>query len=550
MGKIQCVSQGRNAATWELVERSLKNANTPLEKKIHDEYYNLKNAYKETSSAVNRKKLETFIKWYKMCHCDRNGNVVWDNHSLVRKDTGSGKKLNGLGRDSVTSGMENLDVENLSKWRNLSSIDAESNCNSISISSISSCQFNFENYYEVNLRNFVERSKGRFADSMMKGVPDSFRWLSWVVASDMPSDRSREVYMNYYLEKLDEPTDTQIKKDLNRTLVEILSTEINFDDRGLQDNNDPAHNYLYRVLRAYSNLDKEVAYCQGMNFIVGFLLMVSDFNEIDTFYMLIALFSHTYNDKFCIRGFFSENFPFLHCYSYIFNHFLKDKVPNLKKHFQKLELPDEVWISKWIQTLYTICLPYEASLRLWDCLMNNGIEFIISFSIAFVKHFEDDLLSLEDSFDVIDYFKKAFQGKGQNINIEEIISNAKKLDISKSEINHVKKDYQKIFKVDLSLDQKVYDIKIHSKKSLFFENVRSTTLSHTKTVNSSATCENAFVICKEQCKYEVNVDIKKENDLDLDDDCADIYVDDPEEEDVINHKMYNYTLTPRLHDKK
>ena len=66
---------------------------------------------------------------------------------------------------------------------------------------------------------------------------------------------------------------------------------------------------LYRLLRAFSNNDKEVSYCQGMNFIAGFVLIASDFNQVESFYMLQALFSETFNNSFGIRGFFSENFP-------------------------------------------------------------------------------------------------------------------------------------------------------------------------------------------------------------------------------------------------
>ena len=40
---------------------------------------------------------------------------------------------------------------------------------------------------------------------------------------------------------------------------------------------------LYNILKVFWNLDKEVGYCQGMNLIVGFLLLVLEGNELDTF---------------------------------------------------------------------------------------------------------------------------------------------------------------------------------------------------------------------------------------------------------------------------
>ena len=38
---------------------------------------------------------------------------------------------------------------------------------------------------------------------------------------------------------------------------------------------------LYKILKAFWNLDKVIGYCQGMNLIVGFMLIISKFKESD-----------------------------------------------------------------------------------------------------------------------------------------------------------------------------------------------------------------------------------------------------------------------------
>ena len=43
MGKVQCVSLKNRSENWLMIEKHLKNINTPLDKKIHDEYYTIKN---------------------------------------------------------------------------------------------------------------------------------------------------------------------------------------------------------------------------------------------------------------------------------------------------------------------------------------------------------------------------------------------------------------------------------------------------------------------------------------------------------------------------
>src|SRR5690349_20499760 len=114
MGKIQCV--GINYMSLELIERSLMNVNTPLEKKINEEYYTLKKLVKEhahhSTSAKNlkfknsnqegpmpylesytntKKRLERFMKWYKMAThsdgCSNNGGGKEINSSILLTNT-------------------------------------------------------------------------------------------------------------------------------------------------------------------------------------------------------------------------------------------------------------------------------------------------------------------------------------------------------------------------------------------------------------------------------------------------------------------------------
>ncbi len=50
MGKIQCVSQTKSD-TWQTLEKYLININTPLDKKIHFEYFSLKIKSKDKISS-------------------------------------------------------------------------------------------------------------------------------------------------------------------------------------------------------------------------------------------------------------------------------------------------------------------------------------------------------------------------------------------------------------------------------------------------------------------------------------------------------------------
>jgi hypothetical protein len=72
-----------------------------------------------------------------------------------------------------------------------------------------------------------------------------------------------------------------IGKDLMRTVCGFAEFKIN-----------PASgkNRLYNVLKVYSNFDKEVGYCQGINYLAAFFILSIEEDE-DAFWCLEELLS-------------------------------------------------------------------------------------------------------------------------------------------------------------------------------------------------------------------------------------------------------------------
>jgi len=263
--------------------------------------------------------------------------------------------------------------------------------------------YDWENYFndkfiESKLRSFFYKNKNRFIKKICKGPPETFRWISWIITSKIPADRNEDFYNKFLKKELRSDVLIQIKKDIGRTFPKSIKKKY-FHNIKLDLN-------LFRILKALAIKDPEVGYCQGMNFIAGFLLIVSNFNELEAFYMMLSLLNYTGENDFGIRGFYTMDFPLLKLYLFIFQYFFTKKLPALKAYFDKLDIPDELWISKWIQTLFTIVLPYDAVKRVWDFVLTNGLDFIISFSIAYLKFLEPDLLKLNDTIDIINFFKK------------------------------------------------------------------------------------------------------------------------------------------------
>lgn len=269
---------------------------------------------------------------------------------------------------------------------------------------------------EQGLRNYYFSNQLHFENRIIKSPPASFRWLSWIISSGVPISRPAIYYTNLLTYDLPDTVEEQIQKDLDRT---TRKDESNYKEK---------ISSLYRILRAFAVLDKDLGYTQGMNFLVYYLLNISNRSEIDVFYLLMSIFSKTFSKKFGMRGFFIEGFPLLYCCTDIFDKKLNKFLPEVHRHIKKINLENFYWISFWMQQIYILMFPKEILLRICDYFFVYGINFLISFGLSIIDYFQEKILKIKDIVEFQEFFKFVNK-KGEKIesieyDIEIILKNS------------------------------------------------------------------------------------------------------------------------------
>lgn len=94
--------------------------------------------------------------------------------------------------------------------------------------------------------------------------------------------KTKGMYEELLQKKADEKTLYDIKKDLHRSFPghPYFDTDL-YGDIGQKS--------LLNVLQAYSIFNKKVGYCQSMNFVVGFILLINGGNEREAFWFFAQL---------------------------------------------------------------------------------------------------------------------------------------------------------------------------------------------------------------------------------------------------------------------
>ena len=321
------------------------------------------------------------------------------------------------------------------------------------------------------LKEYYNNFPQDFIHSMQNGLPNSFRLISWNIINNIniySNDinfvinnniyNANNLYKKFLLKFLDKAKSDLIYRDIKRTYPLQNYDSIN---KTKKDNDEKS---LYNILKAFWNIDEEIGYCQGMNYISGFLLLITDFDEKSAFFLLISIFSETFIKRskynFSLRGLFIEEFPLLYFYIFIFDDLLNKHLPKLKKHLIEYDIPNDVWIIKWFQTAFTILLPINWTKKLWDNIFCSDFFFIIKFSISLCFFLSKDILGLNDTQLIMDYFR----------NIQKVPMNCTNEFLeNKFDINNLLEKAKKI-----NIDIKTYFEKYknyNEKGKKFYENI-------------------------------------------------------------------------------
>ena len=283
-------------------------------------------------------------------------------------------------------------------------------------------------YTEIGLRNYYIKNKLKFESRMIKSPPSIFRWCSWLVLSKTDINRAYSYYEKILEIKINKKRHMQIVNILN-DIIKEKCTKLNL-----------IKSCLFRLLKSIIILDPDIFFLKEISYILTFLIIVSNFDEINIFYMMISLFSGNESKKFGLKGFFIKEKPLLNICFKIFEKNFQNFFPELDEHLNQHNIKINSSIENWLQICYINVFSIIYIVRIWDYFLLKGISFLINLGLSLVENFYEDLMNLNNEQDLMIFFKKLNPDKFNmnseiEFNIEEILSNAiKKYKITNEEI--------------------------------------------------------------------------------------------------------------------
>nr|XP_058897817.1 growth hormone-regulated TBC protein 1 isoform X2 [Kogia breviceps] len=160
---------------------------------------------------------------------------------------------------------------------------------------------------------------------------------------------------------------------------------------------------LYNVLLAYGHHNRGVGYCQGMNFLAGYLILVTR-SEEESFWLLDALVGRILPD------YYSPSMLGLKTDQEVLGELVRTKLPAVAALMDGHGLLWTLVVSRWFICLFVDVLPVETVLRVWDCLFNEGSKIIFRVALTLIKQHQALILEATSVPDICEKFKEITGG--------------------------------------------------------------------------------------------------------------------------------------------
>ncbi|CAD8061342.1 unnamed protein product [Paramecium sonneborni] len=232
--------------------------------------------------------------------------------------------------------------------------------------------------------NFHVLKKNEFKLKLIEGPPKQrIRWSCWQLMAYIPKSSIQSDHLSFLEE--DYKQSYAIKKDTHRT---VTAKNIKYFETG------EGKKDLEKVLIKLSKLFPKLGYCQGMNFLAGFTLIINNKNVTQCLQFLAQIMT---NPKFLIYYLYSDEMPLLKLLEYICQQEIKFKLPNLYNHiYNRLEVSNAFWLTKIIMTLFLYNFHINNVCRFWDFILATNIFQISAIICSFLEINKNSIYKMDD----------------------------------------------------------------------------------------------------------------------------------------------------------
>ena len=189
---------------------------------------------------------------------------------------------------------------------------------------------------------------------------------------------------------------------------------------------------LKNVLTAVGFVRPEIGYCQGMNFIAGALVNLTD-NEERSFWIFLCLI-----DNIKLNQLYLKNMPDFSIRVYQLKKLIEFYFPKLGNHLKRNQINIDLFFSKWLLTIFSNYLPFEVLYNVWDVFIIDRWKALFKFCMILLDFMKENLMKMD-----LNAFSQYFRSSDllTSLSFEEIIKHYKDYKITNKKLKELREEY-------------------------------------------------------------------------------------------------------------
>jgi len=224
-------------------------------------------------------------------------------------------------------------------------------------------------YIENNWDDLIKNSRKTIIRSLRVGIPIKHRRVVWGLLANKSRAIETAGFKYENIEKKESNSSRIIQADVPRTFPNwCIDTTPEFLDS------------LSNILNAYANIDSQLGYTQGMNFIAAmFLIHMPEEEAFWCFYSFMHL------SQLPHRLFFLEKFPKLKIIKHIVDKELKERFPEISESLKDRGLDSTIFLPQWFMVCFLSGgFDFDMSSFLFEQFLAFGVAPLLSFGLAII----------------------------------------------------------------------------------------------------------------------------------------------------------------------
>ena len=224
---------------------------------------------------------------------------------------------------------------------------------------------------------------------VVQGIPIHLRRDVWEILSGARAFPEKMEGSGRYQHYLKHPPPAATIKSINADVGRAMRGHMKFTTKTGKDE-------LSRVLTAFATRVPAVGYNSAMSHVAAFLLLF--YPEERAFWMMCSLI-----DIILPQDYYTNSLLGARADAQLVKILVFQRLSRLHNHLNKHNMDVSIVALRWLMPLYLTTLPLHVCIRLFDILMLEGANWLISIALALLHIHQKKILAINDSAELFDY---------------------------------------------------------------------------------------------------------------------------------------------------